>query len=331
MLTFSFASIDAAFYTLVRKIHEGKIPTVESESRVGRIKRVPVPVCIEFCRPEHRVLFNVARDANPFFHLFESIWMLAGRNDVKPLNYFNSAYGDIVSDDGETANGAYGYRWRQAHLCDQIAMIIRELRSNPTSRRCVLQMWDTCSDLKKISGRHYSKDVCCNTHIYFAIRDGRLVMTVCNRSNDMVWGMLGANVVHFSILQEHIAHSLYIPCGSYFQFTNDLHVYTEAGRWKPEEWLAEFPNMRYPATFPVGSDADLSSLECNQFIDENWTGLAYKSRLLAMVAKPMFDAFAFHKQREYTKALDRLKDVHAEDWRRAGTEWIERRRRKYEE
>ena len=38
-----------------------------------------------------------------------------------------------------------------------------------------------------------SKDVPCNTHAYFAINaEGSLDLTVCNRSNDLVWGCLGA-------------------------------------------------------------------------------------------------------------------------------------------
>jgi hypothetical protein len=33
-------------------------------------------------------------------------------------------------------------------------------------------------------------------------------MTVTNRSNDLCWGMLGANYVHFTILQEYLAARL---------------------------------------------------------------------------------------------------------------------------
>src|SRR5690606_5311325 len=160
----------------------------------------------------NRVLFNPERDCNPFFHLFEAMWMLAGRNDLAPLQYFVSTFGQF-SDDGKTLNGAYGYRWRNAESShevinedygglgtvpgievdrvDQLNVIIEELRKNPDSRRCVLQMWNVQDDLMKISK---SADVCCNTNCYFLITDGKLDMTVCNRSNDMVLGMLGANL-----------------------------------------------------------------------------------------------------------------------------------------
>ena len=63
-------------------------------------------------------------------------------------------------------------------------------------------MWDAKQDL---SHRNESKDLPCNTHVYFSIREGFLDMTVCNRSNDLIWGCCGANAVHMSFLQEYVA------------------------------------------------------------------------------------------------------------------------------
>src|SRR5271154_5758040 len=43
----------------------------------------------EYEKPDERVLFSQTRDANPFFHFFESLWILAGREDVEFLAQFN--------------------------------------------------------------------------------------------------------------------------------------------------------------------------------------------------------------------------------------------------
>jgi thymidylate synthase len=230
---------------------------------------VEEPVTITYTHPRERVLFNKERDCNVFFHLFESLWMLAGRNDVAPLAYYNSQIADIASDDGKTFNGAYGYRWRrhghQGHCrtdagvwVDQLAIIIDQLRRKPESRRCVLQMWNVEDDLLKIDE---TKDCCCNLSVMFSIRTNHdsqdsggvtpwgasidvpadykfLDMTVCNRSNDLIWGTLGTNVVTFSVLQEYVANCLGVEVGFYNQFSNNLHCYTE--RWEPEKWLAEY-------------------------------------------------------------------------------------------
>ena len=50
-----------------------------AESRGMHTLRVPGPVYTIYERPEERVLFDAVRDANPFFHLIESLWILGGR------------------------------------------------------------------------------------------------------------------------------------------------------------------------------------------------------------------------------------------------------------
>lgn len=83
---------------------------VRRDSRNGPVKVIPEPVTTVYRKPLERVLFAAERDANPFFHFFEALWMLAGRSDV----HFPARFaGNIVnySDDGDTLHGAYGRRW----------------------------------------------------------------------------------------------------------------------------------------------------------------------------------------------------------------------------
>src|ERR1700744_2369987 len=86
---------------------------IQEKTRNGNVIRIDEPVTVTYCQPRERVLFNRARNTNPFFHLYESLWMLAGRNDLAPLTYYNSRMNEF-SDDQKTLNGAYGYRWRHA-------------------------------------------------------------------------------------------------------------------------------------------------------------------------------------------------------------------------
>jgi hypothetical protein len=81
-------------------------------------------------------------------------------------------------------------------------------------------MWSVVDDLDMDA-----KDLPCNTHIYFRVQGKTLHMTVCNRSNDLVWGALGSNIVHFSFLHELIAKGAGLQVGTMFQFTNNLHIY----------------------------------------------------------------------------------------------------------
>lgn len=192
----------------------------QRDSRNGPVMVMRGPVTTIFLEPTHRVLRWPARDANPFFHLHEALWMLSGGHDVRSVSQYVKRMEDF-SDDGESLHGAYGYRWRRKFGLDQLEIIISRLRDDPNDRRCVLQMWDARADLGV-----NTKDAPCNTHIYFS-RDerGDLDMSVCCRSNDMIWGAYGANVVHFSVLQEFMASAIGCGLGSYWQISNNYHAY----------------------------------------------------------------------------------------------------------
>lgn len=218
---------------------------IEEISRNGPVLVAPGPVCIEYTNPRKRVLFSPTRDANHVFHFMEFLWFMSGSNELEFPMFFNSTYGQF-SDDGKTMWDAYGHRWKTFFGYDQLEPIITELKNNPTSRRCVLSMWNAWphagdydqnhtdqpfgTDLRDHDlhvATHGGKAVPCNTHAYFAIRDGKLNMTVMNRSNDAIWGCFGANMVHFSFLLEYMAMRIGVPVGSYYQFTNNLHTYTD--------------------------------------------------------------------------------------------------------
>ena len=332
MFTVRARNVNDAYYLGTQLMDSEGVPR---KSRGGDTLEVPGPVATEYSRPMERVLYDKKRDANPFFHLFEAIWMLAGRNDVATMKFFNKRMGEY-SDDGETFHAAYGFRWRKHFdmegggcpgLPDQISSIIDELRRDPDSRRCVLTMWDPVSDLGG-SG----KDLPCNTHAYFKVRDGAVNLTVCNRSNDMIWGAYGANMVHMSILQEYVARCLGLDVGVYHQVSDSFHVYTdvwdekhaepgyvpnyyETGDVRP---MALFLNERERLAF----DVDCQRI-CNSF-DETQATL-YGAVFINKVVEPMRMAWVCHKAKKYDQALEWCHKILAEDWHLAATQWIQRR------
>jgi thymidylate synthase len=360
--------VNDAFYGLVKDLHNGLLPTRKTPSRYGDVIQITEPVLVTYRNPCERVLFNEARDCNPFFHLYEALWMLAGRRDVTPLAWYNSKMTEF-SDDQEVFHGAYGYRWRKWFGYDQLDAIVEELKKTPTSRRVVLQMWDATVEPPHpgllTNGSNWSdpykavnggKDVPCNTQAYFAIREALTIepdgfseqgtavytkfldMTVCNRSNDMIWGMLGANVVHFSVLQEYLAARIGVSVGRYYQFTNNLHVYTE--RWTPAKWLEATYNREYRDNvypYPMVLDPDRFDVECNMFVHLGYgNGLndllptVWSNPFFPNVALPMALAFRAHKERSYQEALKWVESIHASDWRMACRQWITRRQAKWE-
>lgn len=335
-------------------ISSGNIQLTRTSSRNGPVVQALEPVILTYLEPRQRVLFNQARDANPFFHMMEALWMLQGRNDLAPLQYYVSTFGQF-SDDGKTLNGAYGYRWRngrgywgtwqkgithnkdQDGRFDQLAVIINHLKSKPDSRRCVLQMWNTGDDLQAIDD---SKDVCCNLNCKFQINNGRLDMTVDNRSNDLVLGMLGANVVHFSFLLEYMAACIGVEMGVYNQITNNLHVYTNS--FEPIKWLEDKTENFYQRVprinvvklvkNPEQFDKELKTFNeewiGEQDLHEDWNA-RFSEPFFELVAKHVARVFYFHKQRNYVKALQWCNEIAADDWRIACTNWVRKREARY--
>lgn len=318
---------------------------VEEDSRNGTVLVAPGPVCTVYLNPLQRVLFSPVRDANPFFHLMESLWMLAGRNDIAWPQLFNQRFKEY-SDNGYTAWGAYGWRWFDFFGYDQISAVIDELRKNPKSRRCVVSMWNAwveyAGDEKEdlTADLHVAttggKDVPCNTHIYFDIRNDRLNMTVCNRSNDIIWGAYGANAVHMSILQEYMANILGVEVGEYRQFSNNYHAYLDA---YPRAELARIEvdchtSCQYglPSASPiklVEISAEDWQKDLKWFMDRAKPRREYKSRFIDEVAEPMFVAHQMHKNGQTEKAISHLDKNMAEcDWKLACIGWLDRRLQK---
>lgn len=289
----------------------------EQNSRNGPVLRVPDPVVLTLMDPCRRVLFDPIRKANPYFHVMEFIWMMAGDNSTRWISQFNKGFAQYAERDG-LHHGAYGHRWREHFGHDQLLCAIDELRRDPESRRVVLAMWDADAD----QGRA-KKDLPCNTHIYIEIQDGKLNFTVCNRSNDLFWGMLGSNIVHMTLLQELMACALHVPLGTYRVFTNNLHVYPNMPRFN-ELFTARFSPDLYMSEqshFPVLAEGE----KLEVFVEECWEFIHnvkehYRCSWLEHVAVPMYHAYMarIHK---IDSGVDWIGDIQAPDWKLACQEW----------
>lgn len=291
-------------------------------TRGGMVKSVQHVVTFGLIDPQKRVLHMPSRKPNPAFHLMESVWMLAGRNDVDWLKQFNSHIG-AFADEGEIW-GAYGHRW--LHHWDignynQIEWIIERLVHNFNDRQCVLTMWDPASDLDM----QPHSDRPCNTQIMFRVvypqDTPMLTMLVCNRSNDMIWGALGSNIVHFTILQEYIANSIGIPLGPYRVVTNNLHIYERHWHLMDElatpQWYdlrtTDDPCLPRETPVPVWSsrEKDLTN-ECDRFIRGKSTG----SRWLETVCRPVMEFYLDKERRDAW--IEQIADPY---WRRGCLNW----------
>lgn len=314
----------------------------EVTSRGIKTIEIPGMFVTTYLNPTERVIFSPTRDANPFFHLMESLWILAGRNDVEWLAQFNAKMKDY-SDDGETFHAPYGYRLRNHFrnktakgAIDQIQTAIDMLKKDPDTRQCVLQIWDCRKDLDV-----KSKDIPCNDLVFLKIRKGKLNMTVCCRSNDAIWGAYGANVVQFSMLQEYIAGMVGVQVGVYNQVSDSLHVYPDNPKWEllKECYTEDFNNDLYRykvAPTPIMIDPDSWDCDLETFFNATRDLTIYElgndqvefsNTWFSEVAIPMFQAWRLYKAggKNKNEAIDVCGSIMADDWGLACKEWVERR------
>jgi thymidylate synthase len=338
MYTISARNVNDALQLGMQLLH---VQGVQTHSRNGDTLEYSGPVTTTYQRPWERVLWDENRDANPFFHFFESLWILAGRNDVAFLNQFNSNIANY-SDNGYSFHGAYGHRMRSTQGIDQLRQAVELLLSDTGTRRCVIQLWDARKDLP---GR--SKDIPCNDLIMFRARGLVLDMTVCNRSNDIVWGAYGANAVHFSVLHEFVSSAVALQMGRYHQVSNSYHVYTDNPYWL--YWNEAGAHTRFDDEYDKDSEMSLLPLfnapkVALEELDMMFTAWEktngetllrpkapdYSNNALKEIAVPMFEAWQAHKARRYKAALVHAKAIGAEDWSTACVRWLQRRAQKYQ-
>lgn len=297
----------------------------KEETRNGLAVALPGPVLMRVNWPHRRVLLDAARDANPVFHLMEAMWMLAGRNDVAFVQQYNSNIGSY-SDDGTSFNAAYGHRWCEHFGYDQLTRAAEMLNINHNDRRVVVGMWDPYKDLGGDS-----KDLPCNTQVMFRVINGGLHMTTTNRSNDMVWGLTGANFVHMSILHEWMAAAIGMhftgpegqPRGKWHHLSNNLHVYERhfglIGDVKPDSGLS----YRRYQFYNTVTDPKLFRAECLDLVNGKEVG--FTDPFFIGTIEPMVAAWRAWKSGDKKAGLVNASKIQSWDWRIGTMSWFARR------
>ena len=364
-----FKNVREGFLSLVKLFKNvednGHTNIVKQDSRNGPVLRKIGPLSLTFERPDQRVLIDPVRDANPFFHMYEALWMLGGRNDVDSVAYYVKQM-RAYSDDGETFHGAYGYRWRKYFGYDQIQMVIDELSANPDSRRCVLQMWDGgrtqheidtegrlprdpthWTECEPVEGTgdlyiatHGGKDVPCNLCCVFEIVQDKLNMTVYNRSNDSIWGMLGANYVHMTVLQEYVAMLIGVELGIYSIVTSNGHIYLN-DQWtvlreRVDTSVHSLVDCRVyhkqPATMLWAGKPELVDSEISFFLENEPVATSKEVHHEEEFTIPFIHdawlackAYRLRKEGKQDQAIQTISQMVGTDWKTACIDWVGRR------
>ncbi len=304
---------------------------VQQNSRNGPVLTLHEPLIITYTDPAERVNFNPVRHANPFFHLFEAMWMLAGRRDVAFPAQFAQQLKEY-SDDGEIFNAAYGYRTRVHFDIDQFEVIITTLMTDPESRQAVLTLWDP-HDLTK-----RTKDKACNMLLHFQIINRQLVMNVFNRSNDLIWGgVCGANIVHLVFFQEYLATHLNVFMGPVHVHSSNVHVYTDNPQWKAlkqhvnetiqdgYKWKDDLYVNRVVQPERLITNTALFDEELAQWFEDPYNyHKPYHNMFITHTLVPMYNSWQEYKFDNFGQAKIWAHKIGASDWATAAQLWLKR-------
>lgn len=210
-----FRTIDDAFVGMLQLLLADGI---EVGSRNGATVELAAQA-ITIDRPTERLLHTPGRNNNPFAAIAETMWVLAGRNDLAFLTPYLRRAPRYSDDGGHTWRAGYGPRLRAWHGVDQIAAVRALLDDAPDSRRAVISLFDPAQDYQD------SADIPCNNWLHFLIRDDHLDLNVVARSTDIWFGFSAINAFEWSVLLEMLARWLRVEVGMMTFFTSSLHLY----------------------------------------------------------------------------------------------------------
>jgi len=211
----------------------------EQPSRDGTTKEA-MNTRFVITEPRDRYIRLEGRKHNVFSQIGETLWVLSGSSKLSVLSMFLPRAEQFSDDGGKTWRSAYGKRLRAypaeqqvlvkrdefADEVDQLEQVVEKLALSPETRRAFVVLTYPPVD-------HYPGiDVVCNVALHFLIRNGKLHMSIHNRSNDAIWGFSGINFFEFTVLQEVLVsilnneYNLDIEVGSYVHNSMSFHIYS---------------------------------------------------------------------------------------------------------
>jgi thymidylate synthase len=154
---------------------------------------------------------------------------LAKANDLSFISYYLPNYKKYA--DGDLIFGGYGPRLFNWGGLNQVMNVVNLLKEKNSTRQAVIQVFDA----NDIVTKH--KEIPCTCTLQFMVRQNKLHMFTCMRSNDVIWG-LPHDLFCFTMLQEIIARDLGIEIGTYKHAVGSLHLY-DAKIEEAQEFLRE--------------------------------------------------------------------------------------------
>jgi len=155
--------------------------------------------------------------------IYELLWFLRGDTNVKYLQENGVRIWNEWADAAGDLGPVYGKQWRSwdsgnGEAVDQIALAIKSIRTNPDSRRIIVNAWNV-SDLPEMALSP------CHCLFQFYVADGRLSCQLYQRSADVFLGV-PFNIASYALLTQMMAHVCDLKPGTFVHTFGDVHLYS---------------------------------------------------------------------------------------------------------
>ena len=154
--------------------------------------------------------------------IYELLWFLKGDTNVKYLHEHKVSIWDEWADENGDLGPVYGAQWRSwegvdGKTHDQIAKVIETIKTNPDSRRIIVNAWNVgeLSDMALTP---------CHAMFQFYVTNGKLSCQLYQRSADLFLGV-PFNIASYALLTTMIAQVCELGVGDFIHTFGDAHIY----------------------------------------------------------------------------------------------------------
>ncbi len=180
--------------------------------------------------------------------IVELLWFLRGDSNVKWLQERGCTIWDEWAREDGDLGPVYGVQWRNwpapdgRHI-DQIAEVVKQLKTNPDSRRIIVSAWNV-ADLNQMALMP------CHAFFQFYVAPsqtpggrGKLSCQLYQRSADIFLGV-PFNIASYALLTHMLAQQCDLDVGEFIWTGGDCHIYSNH-REQVQEQLSRTP-FPYP-------------------------------------------------------------------------------------
>lgn len=154
--------------------------------------------------------------------IYELLWFLNGDTNIKYLTDNGVRIWNEWADENGDLGPVYGKQWRSwatpdGGTIDQISNLIHTIKTNPDSRRMIVNAWNV-GELDKMALTP------CHCLFQFYVTDGKLSCQLYQRSADTFLGV-PFNIASYALLTMMIAKVCGLGYGEFVHTFGDVHIY----------------------------------------------------------------------------------------------------------